>query len=189
MVNGNYSGISGSAIEKLEQWIKDGGKIIGIKGGAEWLINQKLANIELRKTVKDSLTQKSYGDMSQHIGAQNIGGSIFETRLDLSHPLCFGYPDKHLSLFKNNKLFFEKSKIPYNNPVLYTEDPLQSGYVSKENYELVKSSSGLIVSSIGRGKTICFSDNPNFRAFWYGTNRLFLNAIFLKDLISNSSTR
>ncbi len=189
MVNGNYSGISGSAKEKLEQWIKDGGKIIGTKGGAEWLIDQKLAHINLKKTVKDSLTQKSYGDMSQHIGAQNIGGSIFATTLDLSHPLCFGYPDETLSLFKNNRLFFEKSKNPYNNPVVYSDDPLLSGYISKENYELIKNSSALIVSSVGRGKTICFSDNPNFRAFWYGTNRLFLNAIFLGDLISTSSTR
>ncbi len=189
MVNGNYSGISGSAREKLEQWIKDGGKIIGIKGGANWLIDQKLAHISLKKTVKDSLTQKSYGEMYQHIGAQNIGGSIFETTLDLSHPLCFGYPHETLSLFKNNRLFFEKSKNPYNNPVIYSDDPLLSGYISKENYELIRNSSALIVSSVGRGKTICFSDNPNFRAFWYGTNRLFLNAIFLGDLISSSSTR
>jgi hypothetical protein len=189
MVSGNYSRISESSREKLEKWLKDGGNVIGIKGGSKWLTDQKLANITLKKKTMDTASVKNYGDMSEHIGAQNIGGSIFEAVLDLSHPLCFGYPDKHLSLFKNNKLFFEKSKIPYNNPVLYTEDPLQSGYVSKENYELVKSSSGLIVSSIGRGKTICFSDNPNFRAFWYGTNRLFLNAIFLGDIISSSSTR
>jgi len=189
IVNGDYSGLSGSSREKLEQWIKNGGTIIGIKSGSKWLIDQKLANINLKKTSRDTLSTKNYGDMYQHIGAQNIGGSIFETTLDLSHPLCFGYPDKYLSIFKNNKLFFEKSKNPYNNPVLYTDDPLLSGYISKENYEQIKNSSALIVSSVGRGKTICFSDNPNFRAFWYGTNRLFLNAIFLGDLISSSSAR
>ncbi len=189
MVNGNYSRISGSSREKLEKWIRDGGNIIGTKGGSKWLIDHNLANIKLKKTSKDTTSIKNYGDMYQHIGAQNIGGSIFEATLDLSHPLCFGYPDKYLSLFKNNKLFFQKSNNPYNSPVLYSEDPLQSGYISKENYELVKNTSGLIVSSIGRGKTICFSDNPNFRAFWYGSNRLFLNAIFLGDIISSSSTR
>jgi hypothetical protein len=189
MVSGDYSRISGSSREKLEQWIRNGGDIIGIKGGSKWLIDQKLANIKLKKTSRDTASIKNYGDMYQHLGAQNIGGSIFEAILDLSHPLCFGYPEKDISLFKNNKLFFEKSNNPYNNPVLYTEDPLQSGYISKRNYELVKNTSGLIVSSMGRGKTICFSDNPNFRAFWYGTNRLFLNAIFFGDIISNSSTR
>ena len=28
------------------------------------------------------------------------------------------------------------------------------------------------------GKIISISDNPNFRAFWYGTNKIFLNALF-----------
>ena len=29
-----------------------------------------------------------------------------------------------------------------------------------------------------------FADNPNFRGTWYGTNKLFLNAIFLGNNIS-----
>jgi hypothetical protein len=189
MVNGNYSGISEMAKDKLNTWLKNGGRIIAIKGGSRWLISQKLAHIKLVKQKTDSISVKSYGDMGKYIGAQAIGGTIFEVKLDLTHPLCFGYPDNTLSIFKNGKLFFEKSKNPYNNPVIYTDNPLQSGYISKENYELVKNTSGVIVSSIGRGKTICFSDNPNFRAFWYGTNRLFFNAIFFGETISNSSTR
>jgi hypothetical protein len=30
----------------------------------------------------------------------------------------------------------------------------------------------------GSGRVVMFSDNPNFRATWYGTNKLFLNALF-----------
>ena len=189
LVNGNYSGISESSKEKLTQWLKNGGEIIATKGGAKWLIDQQLASIKLKKADTDTLITKNYGDMSKYIGAQAIGGTIFETTLDLTHPLCFGYPDNQLSIFKNGKLFFEKSKNPYNNPVLYTDDPLLSGYISKGNYQHIKNSSGIIVSSIGRGKTICFSDNPNFRAFWFGTNRLFFNAIFFGDIISGTSAR
>jgi hypothetical protein len=189
LVNGNYNGITEDAKQKLTAWLKNGGQIIAIKGGARWLADQKLANIKFRNIEADTLTQKSYGDLSRHVGAQAIGGSIFETTLDVSHPLCFGYPDNELSVFKNNRLFFEKSKNPYNNPVMYTADPLLSGYISEENYNLVKNTSGVIVSSIGRGKTICFSDNPNFRAFWFGTNRLFFNAIFLGNIISVASAR
>jgi hypothetical protein len=189
LVNGNYSEISDSSKEKLNAWLRNGGRIIATKGGSRWLINQKLAYIKFKKQDTDSLILKSYGDMSKHMGAQAIGGSIFEVSLDLTHPLCFGFSDNKLSVFKNGKLFFEKSKNPYNNPVIYTDEPLQSGYVSKENYKLIKNSSGVIVSSIGKGKTICFSDNPNFRAFWFGTNRLFFNAIFFGETISSSSAR
>jgi len=35
---------------------------------------------------------------------------------------------------------------------------------------------------------ISLSDNPNFRAFWYGTNKLFLNAIFFGHTIDSGAT-
>ena len=30
---------------------------------------------------------------------------------------------------------------------------------------------------------VAMAENPNFRAFWHGTNRLFLNALFLGSII------
>ena len=39
------------------------------------------------------------------------------------------------------------------------------------------------MSKVGKGIAVMFADNPNFRGAWYGTNRLFLNAIFLGDRI------
>ncbi|MEQ8574336.1 MAG: hypothetical protein RIB63_09750 [Fulvivirga sp.] len=42
----------------------------------------------------------------------------------------------------------------------------------------------MIVSGVGRGRVVMFADNPNFRGSWYGTNRLFLNALFLGNHIS-----
>ena len=189
LVQGNYSKISESAKEKLSSWLKNGGQIIAIHGGSKWLADQNMANIKLKKVEIDTLSLKSYSDMGRYKGAQEIGGTIFEVKLDLTHPLCFGYPDDRLSVFKNNKQFFEPSNNPYNNPVLYTDEPLLSGYISESNYKLIKESSGLIISSIGKGKTICFSDDPNFRAYWYGTNRLFFNAIFFGNIINPSSAR
>ena len=47
-----------------------------------------------------------------------------------------------------------------------------------------KNTASLIVSKLGSGRAIVFADNPNFRGSWYGTNRLFLNGIFLGNNIS-----
>ncbi len=189
MVDGNYNSITDPMKAKMRQWVEEGGRIIAFKGGSKWLSNQKFAFIEFRQVVTDTIDQKSYDDLGRDLGAQAIGGSIFETKIDLTHPLCFGYPDEELFVFKNSKYFFNKSKNPYNNPVVYTEDPLVSGYISDNNYNVIKGASAVIVGTIGRGKTICFSDNPNFRGYWFGTNRLFFNAIFFGDLISSRSTR
>jgi hypothetical protein len=187
--DGNYSVISKQAREKLRRWIEDGGSIIAMEDASRWLSNQKMAFLEFRRPETDTLSQQKYENLNRRLGAQVIAGTIFETRLDLTHPLCYGFPDESLPLFKSDRIIFEKSRNPYNNPVMYTEDPLISGYVSEENYSIIKGSSEVIVNIVGRGKVICFSDNPNFRGYWYGTNRLFLNAIFLGDLISSRSAR
>jgi len=189
MVNGNYNAVNDTMKAKMKQWTEEGGHIIAFKGGARWLADQQLAYIEFRQPVQDTIDQKRYDDLSRDLGAQAIGGSIFKTKVDLTHPLCYGYPDEDVFVFKNSKYFFDKSKNPYNNPVIYTEDPLVSGYISDNNYDKIKGASAVIVSTIGRGKTICFSDNPNFRGYWFGTNRLFFNAIFFGDLISSRSAR
>jgi hypothetical protein len=189
MVNGNYRAISEQKKDELKKWLEDGGNIIAFKGGAKWLANQKMAFIEFRQEKMDTLEQKKYQDLEKDRGAQEIGGSIFRTRIDLSHPLCYGYPDDELFIFKNGKYFFEKSKNPYNRPVIFEDDPLVSGYISKDNYKNIKNSSAVAVSAIGRGRTICFSDDPVFRNYWFGTDRLFLNAVFLGDLIQAESAR
>jgi len=44
-----------------------------------------------------------------------------------------------------------------------------------------------VVSGSRGGRTISFADNPNFRAFWYGGNRLFMNAIMYGSTISGAA--
>ena len=57
------------------------------------------------------------------------------------------------------------------------------GFLSENNKSKIKESVSLVVSKVGKGIAVMFADNPNFRGAWYGTTRLFLNAIFLGDRI------
>jgi hypothetical protein len=57
-----------------------------------------------------------------------------------------------------------------------------SGYISKPKLELLKSTVPFKSGRLGSGKVIYFTDNTNFRAFWYGTNKLLMNAIFFGEL-------
>ena len=70
------------------------------------------------------------------------------------------------------------NKNSFNNPITYTDSPLLSGYISNKNLTKLKNTSMCKIGNIGRGKVIYFTDNTNFRAFWYGTNKLLMNAIF-----------
>ena len=122
-----------------------------------------------------------FEDRSKFRGAQGIGGAIFEASIDRSHPINFGYNSEKLALFRNTTIFIKPDKNSYNNPIQYTQNPLLSGYISEENLELIKGTVPFKVEQHGEGKIIGFTDNTNFRAFWYGTNKLLINALFFRD--------
>ncbi len=73
--------------------------------------------------------------------------------------------------------------------MVYTDSPLLSGYISKENLRNLKNTSAAGVYNFGKGKVIGFTDNLNFRAFWYGTNKVFMNAIFFGSHLDRTISR
>ena len=77
----------------------------------------------------------------------------------------------------------EKSEQSFNDPISYSSNPLMSGYISEENLSLLKNSVPFKVIRSGKGKIILITDNTNFRAFWYGTNRILLNSIFHSNIM------
>ena len=108
---------------------------------------------------------------------------ILKSIIDLTHPLSFGYENNTLPVYKNNSVWLKPSKNQYSSVVRYQDDALMDGFLSENNKSKLNESVSLIVSKVGSGIAIMFADNPNFRGAWYGTNRLFLNAIFLGDRI------
>jgi len=76
-----------------------------------------------------------------------------------------------------------KSEQSFNNPILYSSSPLLSGYISEENLSLLKNSVPFKVIRSGKGKIMLMTDNTNFRAFWYGSNRVLLNMLFHSNIM------
>jgi hypothetical protein len=166
--------------EKIKDWVQDGGTLIAYKNTGRWLNSSELMKIKF-ETKKDSAKAISFEQVGDYSGAQVIGGAIFETTLDRSHPIAFGYKNSTLPVFRNSTLFMEADKDSYKNPIQYTENPLLAGYISKPNLSMLSNTSAYKQRSMGRGNVIYFTDNHNFRAFWYGTNKLLMNAIFFGD--------
>ena len=181
---GSYSNVSASAQQKLVDWVKNGGTIVAWRDALRFLAKLKIADLKFKKAFEIDSTAYSYTERVKARGAQVIGGAIFNMQLDTTHPLAYGYSQSTLPVFKRGELVLEPSKGNHIQPFAYTGSPLLSGYISKENLERIKNSPAATVSSFGEGRVIAFVDNPNFRAFWYGTNRLMMNAIFWGNSIS-----
>lgn len=174
------SGLDKDGAEKLKTWVRNGGTLIGYRNAGRWLNSNELLKMEF-VTRKDTATNISFEQRSNYFGAQVIGGAIFETKIDRSHPIAFGYKNDRLPVFRNTTIFLKADDNSYNNPIQYTGSPLLSGYISEENLKDLSNTSAFKTSGMGRGQVIYFTDNTNFRAFWYGTNKLLMNAVFFGD--------
>jgi len=173
----------------IKSWTEQGGTLITFKGASSWAINNDIAkaSVKSRPNTNKSKVLKQYKNASAERGAQFLGGAIFESHLDLSHPLTYGYDNSTLPIFKRNTLALNYSSNPYAQPLVFKSNPLLSGYSSKPNQTYIGNSAAVIVSALGRGKVISFVDNTNFRGFWYGTHKLFANAIFFGSTIDRAT--
>ncbi len=178
----NSNVLDKKAAEKIAIWVKNGGTVIGFRNVANWFKKHKFLDFE---TKEDSLIAKDvpFDKKGDFLGAQVTGGAIFEAILDRSHPVAYGYKNNTVSLFRNTNIYLKPDKNSYNNPIQYTNTPLQSGYISEENATLIKNSVPFKAKRMGKGRVILFTDNTNFRAFWYGTNKLLMNAIFFGPIM------
>ena len=180
-------GTSGSRLgtavaDKLKAWVKQGGNLIAYRGAVNWISKNEFTELEFKKDslVANKVSFEQKGDFQ---GAQVTGGAIFEAIQDRSHPINFGYKNNRISLFRNTNIYMEPEPDSYDNPLQYTSSPLQSGYISEENLRLIRNSTPFKVRRLGKGRLLLFTDNTNFRAFWYGTNKLLMNAIFFGDIM------
>lgn len=209
MVGGSYSGVPESLTNALKSWVRGGGVFIGTQQGAEWAVANGFANVSMmgvkRKGQKDGdkpgkkgddkgkddepPAAVPYADKQDFDRAERISGAIFEGVLDPTHPLGFGYDGSEIFVHKEGEKGFEPGKNPFGLVVRYAEDPLASGYASATNEERLAGKGMLAAERVGAGSVILFADNPNFRAYWMGTKRLFSNSLFFGTAFSPPAPR
>ena len=167
--------------DQIKEYVNNGGNLIAYRNSIRWVSN----NIDEIELLSNDLVANdiAFDERQAFYGAQQTGGAIFNSIIDKSHPINYGIESSTLPLFRNSNVYMTKDEQSFNNPILYTDSPLISGYVSKENLSLVKKSSPFKLIRKGRGKILLMTDNTNFRAFWFGTNRILLNMLFHSNIM------
>ncbi len=184
ILTGAFNEWSAGEISKLKTWVSKGGNLIAYKNATSWVASNGLGNTRFKAPVKpDTTSYMDYADRSKERSLNYISGAIFNTEIDISHPLCYGYTDKKLAIFKSDITVAESLQKKYSEPVKYTSSPYLSGWVSEANIDRLKGAPVVSVQTIGRGKLISYYDNMNFRGIWLGTAKLFSNSVFFGSTI------
>jgi hypothetical protein len=190
---GAGAAFSGSRLDQLQAWVRDGGTLIAIRSAAPWAARNGFTPSiappsgltvdfgEEADAESGRPPRRAWADRGDITGAQAIGGSIWAADVDLTHPLAFGYTTRTVPVWRDHANFFAPSDDPFNTVAQLTDDPFLSGYISPPNRERLAGSPSVMADGIGRGTVVLLIDNPNFRGFWRGTTRFFLNAVYFGD--------
>lgn len=189
--NGTYDdAVSEAAVTSLKRWVRDGGTLVVFGRAVQWAAKKELAAIEVagsgsasaaaeaKAGEKEPTARQPYADGPDREALRRVEGAIFQTSVDVTHPLGYGFRTDQLALCRASTIVLKPAKSAYDTPVVYTADPLLSGYASAANQKAIAQSAATVALPVGRGAVVALVDDVNFRGFWYGGNRLFFNAIF-----------
>ena len=179
LVGGNHSDLE-SVKDNIDDWVLNGGTLVGIRQGARWAHDNILyQSASVSSSDHNSEIERFDYSEKNGIEAQDvIGGAIFAGDLDITHPIGFGIANRNIPSQRNTLIAFDPPENPWATLIEIPENALLSGFASSENQEALAGKAMAIAERRGRGSVILFADNPNFRAYFFGTNKLFTNSLF-----------
>jgi len=193
LVDGDFRPWGDEVKEALDRWLRRGGTLVATERAAGWVEREILGRErgEAEPATPGANGERplraAYADYDRDRGAQLVSGSIFQVELDLTHPLAYGYRSEKLPVFRTSTHLLAPSGDPYENVALYSPSPLLSGYASEENIERVRGTAAVLTHRHGGGVVVLLADNPTFRGYWYGTQKLVLNSLFFAPVIQRTS--
>jgi hypothetical protein len=114
-----------------------------------------------------------------------VPGAIFRATLDRRTPLTYGYEQETLPVLVASGYFFRPSKEG-TNAVVFSADagrPLHvAGFLWPTTEQLLRGTAHVIDEPAGRGHVVLFAEDPNFRAIWRSTTRLFFNSFLFQPI-------
>jgi len=188
MADGSYEAIDDKLKKRMAAWVKEGGTLIAIQGAVTWAESLCFSKDKCEETQQADQEETAepesfaYDDFDQKKAELTIGGAIVTSIVDGTHPVAFGYHGE-LPLFRRGSTLLKASENPFTTAVRYAEKPLLSGYIGEDRLEEMSNQAAVIAQRHGKGAVIRFANNPIFRGYWRGTERLWVNALYFGPLI------
>lgn len=159
---------------RLRQWVRDGGTIVALGEASEFV----RSDLELSGL-------RSFYDKEEHqkLARISVPGAFVRGVSDPNSWLMAGIHGELPFLVNSARLF----RFPETAPSAAQRQPLHaasdntviSGHVWNESAERLPGSTLVYEERIGSGRVILFAEDTNFRGYFRGADRLFLNAVLL----------
>ncbi|NJN34572.1 MAG: hypothetical protein HC817_10280 [Saprospiraceae bacterium] len=185
MTDGSYANLDSAKIEKLRQWVADGGRLILIGDAVAAFEDKKGFEItkfvEKRdrdfaneiKTAEDSRRKfMHFDEFERDAISDGNPGCIYKLKMDNSHPLAYGLSDYYFSL-KTSGMTYPLLKNAYN--VGYVDGSVKPlGFIGNRLKKQMPNTAVFATQTIRRGSVIYMVDNPLYRAFGIKVKCLWL---------------
>jgi hypothetical protein len=164
-----------AGVERLQRWVRDGGTLVTIGSGTEFMRNV------LETGDLESWYEKEENEDARRV---TVPGAFVHAELDREEWLVSGYDGELPILIHSNRVYRapgSESSPSQRTPVKVTsgDDFRIAGHLWEENLERLPGSVFLYEQRVGSGRIISFAEDVNFRGYWRGIDRLFLNAVIL----------
>lgn len=170
--------------ERLQEWIRGGGKLIAMEGAVAQLAGKKGFDLknkeEVKKNEKDAdpyQDLKVYENRERERVRSNVPGAIYKVNLDNTHPLGFGFPGFYYTLKHDDKVY--QYLGPGWNVGVLKKDNYVTGFVGAQAKKRLVDGLLFGVQEMGSGSVVYLADDPLFRSFWENGKLLFSNAVFM----------
>ena len=178
---GYYSSfLTTEILDKLSSFVSSGGTLIILGNAVNAFADKKGFALKSKEIKKDSTSFNltRYADLERK-GVKNlITGAIFKSKLDVTHPLAFGYKKDYFSL-KLSGDSYHYLQDGFNVAYFEQDSKNISGYAGSEAVKLVPESLLFGEEQKGRGSVVYLVDNILLRSFWNNGKLFLANAVFL----------
>jgi len=184
--SGSFGSIDKNTVARIKTWVSEGGTLILFKNAIDWSVQQELLR---EKILVDSSAARSteridYVNQDITEGARRINGGIFSADIDITNPVAFGLNSRSIFFTKNSQTILAASRNKYGTVAQYDANSYVGGYVAKRNIARINNTAAILVSPEGSGAIVSFADDPTYRSYWHGTDRLFINTIYFGNHLS-----
>lgn len=160
---------SSQFLDTFKTWLRQGGTFVGLKGGAEFAT---LDGIDL----VDSEFVRTTGEEKGRIPIAYLPGSFFKAEVNNDYYLGVAYTENEIGVQVRGNAYMTATSLGAN-VLSFPENAHLMGHKWPLTEAQLYQKSAVVDVPFGEGNVILFSEDPTFRAYFQGLERLFIGSI------------